>query len=529
MKKRFFSAVLAALLLLWLFVPSALAIDDDQTIQADQPEAAFSAAIARAGVPDIQLEATAAILLDMGSGQVLYEQDADAQRYPASITKIMTALLTLEAIGREELSMDTVVTVPVEALMGLPKDSSTAGLRSGEEITVQDLLYCLLLPSANEAANILAITVAGDIPSFVERMNARAQELGMTGTHFCNANGLHDPDHYTTARDISIMAREAMDHAPFREIVSTGRYTVPATNLSEERKILNTNGLLAPYKFYGYTYSGTIGIKTGSSGEAGYCLASAVQRKGTTLLAVVLGCENPEKGSKVERKQFTESRRLYDWAFENFSRQTLLDGETYLTEVPVKNSFEGTRVVLRPTQSVEALVPGEWSEDKLELKLELTHETPSAPISAGDVLGQVHVWYDGMEYGSVDMAAVSGLSYSPFAAFVAGVNGFFGNRFVQIALIAAAVLIVVGLVRRATAAARAAKKERRRTRLEEKRRRAAARAARQDRAREQRERHGRPPQQRRPTGQQHRRTARDERRGTGPKRPPQQRRPRGRR
>ena len=149
MKKRFFSVVLAALLLLGALVPSALAVDDDQTTQADQTESAFSEAIARAGVPEIQLEATAAILLDLESGQVLYEQDADAQRYPASITKIMTALLTLEAIGREELSMDTVVTVSAEALLGLPKDSSTAGLKSGEEVTVQDLLYCLLLPSAN--------------------------------------------------------------------------------------------------------------------------------------------------------------------------------------------------------------------------------------------------------------------------------------------------------------------------------------------------------------------------------------------
>ena len=130
------------------------------------------------------------------------------------------------------------------ALADLTPDSSTAGLQAGEEITVRNLLYCLLLASANEAANALAIAVAGDIPTFVEQMNQRAQELGMSGTHFVNPHGLHSDDHYTTARDIFKMAKQAMTHATFREIVSTGTYTVPATNLSGERTLYNTNALL---------------------------------------------------------------------------------------------------------------------------------------------------------------------------------------------------------------------------------------------------------------------------------------------
>ena len=264
-----------------------------------------AAAIEYPGVPEITIEAKSALLVDLDTDQVLYEQEANETRYPASITKIMTCLLTLEAVGRGDLSMDTMVTVPAEALEGLPEDSSTANLKAGEEMTLNDLLYCLMLNSANEAATTLAITVGGDIPTFVEMMNQRAQELGMTGTHFANPHGLHNDDHYTTAWDIYRMAKEAMTHAPFRQIVSTGRYDTAATNMSDPRQLANTNGLLARYKYPGHLYAGTIGIKTGSTNQAGYCLCAAAKKKGHTLVSVVLGADNPEdKWGNPVRKQF---------------------------------------------------------------------------------------------------------------------------------------------------------------------------------------------------------------------------------
>ena len=194
----------------------------------------FASAIEYEGVESMTVDATAALLIDLDTDQVLYEQAADEQRYPASITKIMTALLTLEAIGRGELDLNTEITVDAAALADITEDSSTANLQAGEKITVKNLLYCLLLASANEAANVLAMAVSGDIPTFVELMNQRAQELGMAGTHFVNPHGLHNADHYSTARDIYRMSKQAMTHATFREIVSTGRYTVPATNLSTQ-------------------------------------------------------------------------------------------------------------------------------------------------------------------------------------------------------------------------------------------------------------------------------------------------------
>ncbi|MDO4516744.1 MAG: serine hydrolase [Bacillota bacterium] len=443
----------------------------------------FASALEYEGVPPISIESTASLLVDMDTDQILHEENADEIRYPASITKVMTALLTLEAVGRGELTMDTMVTVPAEALKDITDDSSTANIVAGEQISVHDLLYCLLVVSANEAANILAITVSGDIPTFVDLMNQRAQELGMENTHFVNPHGLHHADHYTTARDIYTMAKEAMTHAPFREIVSTGQYTTAATNKSEPRTLYNTNGLLARFKYAGYVYSGTIGIKTGSTPEAGYCLVAAAKKKGVTLISVVLGCENIELGNnKVERKQFSESSRLLDWGFTNFSSATLLNAETYLEEVPVRNSFQSAHVVIQPEETVKSLIPGQYDPEKLDLRLTLNSDTAYAPISKGDALGKVAVIYDGEQYAEVDMVAVSDVSFSPFSAFISSVDAVLGNLFVRILLALALLFFLVGVVRRFQAQKREELKEKRLHRKEEKRQAAEARHLREEAA-----------------------------------------------
>lgn len=429
----------------------------------------LAGAIDYEGVPSITVDAKSALLIDLDSDQVLYDQDADQQRYPASITKVMTALLTLETVGRGELDLSTEVTVDAAALSDITEDSSTANLKAGEVISVKDLLYCLLVSSANEAANILAMAVCGDIPTFVERMNQRAQELGMTGTHFANPHGLHNPDHYSTAWDIYKMTKQAMTHAAFREIVSTSYYTVPATNLSAERSLINTNALLTSGKYPGYTFSGTIGVKTGSTGQAGFCLVAAAQKRGHTLVSVVLGAENPtDSKGNVQRKQFSESKKLLDWGFTNFTSATLLDQDSYLQEVPVRFSSDTTHVVLRPTQEVTALVPGTYDKERLELRLHLDADVASAPIQAGDVLGTVTVIYAGEEYAVVDMAAVTDVSFSPFVAFVSSVNTVLGNIYVRLMLLIALVFVIIGFVRRFQEYTKEERRAKRQQRLDEK-------------------------------------------------------------
>lgn len=271
----------------------------------------------------------------------------------------------------------------------------------------------------------------------------------MTGTHFMNPHGLHNSEHYSTAWDIYRMAKEAMTHAAFREIVSTARYVVPATNMSGERVLLNTNALLTSAKFPGYTFSGTIGIKTGSTGEAGYCLVAAAKKKGHTLVSVVLGADNPTGANgKVQRKQFAESKRLMTWGFESFSPATLLDAESYLKEIPVRFSTESTHVLVQPTQSVTAMVPGEYDASRLELRVKLKEDTATAPIEEGDVLGTITVIYGGEDYGTVDLAAVNSVSFSPFLAFVSSVNTVLKNIYVRLFILIALVMVAIGFVRR---------------------------------------------------------------------------------
>ena len=231
MKKYHFFRFMAAFLLLSLLLPgAALAVEDPAP------------------------QATAALVVDATYGEVLYEMNIHEKRYPASITKIMTALLTLEAVDRGELSLDDIITAPPGIHNGLTANSTTQNIRNGEQMTLEDLLYCTLVASANEACNVLAHAVAGGIDPFVERMNLRAAELNMTGTHFTTTHGLHHDNHYTTAWDIWLVSNEAMKNQTFREMVATKSYTVPATNVSKERTFYNTNGLLTAWKYSGYVY-----------------------------------------------------------------------------------------------------------------------------------------------------------------------------------------------------------------------------------------------------------------------------------
>ena len=355
---------------------------------------------------DPQPHAGAAIVVDGDHDEVLYDFNAHQKMYPASVTKIMTSLVVLDAVARGELSLDTPITASAQAVR-LPEGSSTAGIKAGEILTVEQLLYCDLIPSANEACNILAEAVGGSTEAFVERMNARAAQLGMTGTHFTNPHGLHDDDHYSTAYDIYLMAKAAMEYDTFRTIVSTPMYVLPATNLSGERTMYNTNSLLSNWYAIGYTYSKAIGIKTGYTEEAGRCLASAaVDEQGRTFYCVVLGSEYAyNEAGEFIRYSFSESKRLLEWAFSNFRRTTLLDENTanIIREVPVTLS-ETDYVLALPVGDIEATMPIDYDPDDAQFIIDLP-DSVEAPVSAGEQLGTVSMIYDGVNYGTLNMVA----------------------------------------------------------------------------------------------------------------------------
>ena len=214
---------------------------------------------------DWEVAAKAALLIDPDTEEILYARNIHERLYPASLTKIMTCLLVLEAIDDGTISKEDVLTASELAVTSIPPDGSTAGIKVGEELTVESLLYCIMLSSANEGCNILAEAVAGSIDAFVEKMNSKAKALGCEDTHFANTNGLPDTDHYTTAWDLYLITREARTHQDFMPLVGTVYYEVPATNLSGVRKLRTTNNLITNWYTTGYLYKGAEGIKTGST------------------------------------------------------------------------------------------------------------------------------------------------------------------------------------------------------------------------------------------------------------------------
>lgn len=419
-KYRFFALLLAAILALAL-MPPAFALDDPQP---------------RCG---------AAIVVDGDHGDILYDYNAHQKMYPASITKIMTSLVVLEAVDRGQLALDTPITASAQAVR-LPAGSSTAGIKAGEILTVEQLLYCDLVPSANEACNILAEAVAGSNEAFVELMNAKAKQLDMTGTHFTNPHGIHDDDHYTTAYDIYLMSAAAMEYDIFRTIVSTAVYTLPATNLSAERLFYNTNGLLSNWYVMGYIYADAIGIKTGYTEEAGRCIATAAtDDQGRTFYCVILGAENTydENGNFV-RYSYAESKRMLQWAFRNFRRITLLDADTphVIREVPVTMSDEADYVLAQPVGSIVATMPTDYNPDLAELIVDLP-KSVEAPIAAGDKLGTITIVYRGVEYGTLDMVATDPVTRSQFLHNVQILQTYWAKWWVKALLALVVVLILV--------------------------------------------------------------------------------------
>ena len=285
--RRFLSLFFLVLLLLTSTLsPAALAAEGDADAEPDS-------------IPEITVDAKAALLIDPTTDEILYELNIHEELYPASLTKIMTALLTLEAIERGDLALDQVLTASAAAV-DLPYDASSANLVEGEQLTVEQLLYCILVVSAADACNVLAEAVSGSIDAFVELMNQRAAQLGCEDTHFVNAHGYHDDRHYSTAWDLYLITRAAREYETFNTIVATGRFEVPATNLSDRRVYYTTNYLLNGYRNADYVYSAANGIKTGNHSNAGYCLIASAAKNGRSLLSPVWTtspCSRPTRWS----------------------------------------------------------------------------------------------------------------------------------------------------------------------------------------------------------------------------------------
>jgi D-alanyl-D-alanine carboxypeptidase len=374
-------------LILSLFIPvTALAAPPatprDWTVKAPEGELLPSA-----------VSAKAAILIDAHTGEVLFEKNADEQRAPASLTKNMTCLLALERCDLTEQ-------VTVCDLSDLPSDLSKVGLKKGEVLTMEDLLYALMLRSGGDAAMAIAVYIAGSADAFTDMMNERAKELGMDNTHFANPHGLTEGSHYSTARDMATLAMACMKYPKFRKIVSTYQYTCYPTNMTAESRIWkNTNKLINPSDSETYAYEYAIGVKTGYTAAAGYCLASAASRGNVELIGVVLGGD--------DLKRFVDSITMFEYGFDFYDT---LDVESLLADqtivIPIANAAEEDagkgelELLMVPegpsyiTDKKNAITELREHPDRFVKSVEFVPNL-AAPIKEGDEVGTVTFTLDG--------------------------------------------------------------------------------------------------------------------------------------
>ena len=339
---------------------------------------------------DYKGKVKAALVYDLGSDTLVFGQNIDDRLYPASLTKIMTCLMTIEM----QDDLDVMVTVTREGLKGQEPGGSTVYLQVGEEMSVRDLLYCLMVKSGNDAASVLAVQNSGSIEAFVEAMNRRAQELGCTGTQFMNPHGLHNDEHYTTARDMARITAEAMKYPIFEEIFTTTEYTVPATNLSEARELATTNYLLRSNGYPIVVDSRVIGGKTGNTNKAGRCLVTLAEKDGMKVITVVLGAEavyGANRYTFVRYGNFEETSDLLTFAYQNFTSMQVLNPTQVGYQYPVSGGKNHAFGVL--TEGMSSAVPLGSSYEALRYEYSLKNGPLSAPVAKDEPIGVVRVWY----------------------------------------------------------------------------------------------------------------------------------------
>ena len=349
-----------------------------------------------------EISADAAILIDSSSEKVLYSKNENQKMYPASTTKILTAILTIE-----NCKLNDVVTVPYEAISSITSGYSVAALQAGEQLTVEQLLQVMLVYSANDAANVLAFHVSGSIENFAELMNNKVSELGLTNTHFTNPSGMHDENHYTTAYDLAIIMKYCMKNDTFRSLSSLKYCTIPATNKYDVRVFNTTNELLiydnrdvSSNYYYKYAIAG----KTGYTTQAKNCLVSVAKKENLELICVVLSAGIYPNNVSAK---FVDTKSIFDYGYNNYTIKKLREKDAIATQIEIGNGTKETRNLdLLISDDLSALVTQDEFDTEFEPQIEL-QDNLFAPIAQGQVVGKITYTIDGIQYSSNLLASHS--------------------------------------------------------------------------------------------------------------------------
>ena len=346
-----------------------------------------------AATPNFDVYCNSAILIDARTGNVLYEKNSNQKAYPASTTKILTAYIALTQIG----DTNTEIIPSRNAIMSVPVGSSLAYFSENEKLTLEQVLFGLLLPSGNDAANIIAETVSGSSSNFAELMNVTAEKLGATNSHFVNPSGWHDNEHYTTAADLAKIAYNAMKIPKFKEVVSQTRYVMPETNVSKvKRTFINTNKLLSSGEYY---YEAATGIKTGYTSQAGNCLVASASKDGVELISVAMGGNTVPVGKSAV---YLDTINLLNFGFENYHNNQLVTQSNLITTITPKKAGKKTLDIITDS-SINVLV--ENGDTPVFDRIISLNDKIVAPIKKGDVLGTLTYTQNNEVVGIVNLVA----------------------------------------------------------------------------------------------------------------------------
>ena len=430
MKKfRFISIILLVCIFFTFGAPSAFAVEDPYLKSTDE-----------------------CLLIDIATGKPLYSITPEQNHSIASLTKIMTVLLAVEAVERGDVSLSEEVTASENVRYGLDVSSSNADIQAGEIMSFENLMYCALVHSANDACNVIAERVGGSILQFVTLMNNRAKELGCVNTQFNDTCGMlnRSDGHYSCANDLYLITMEALSHPLFYTICNTVDYTVPATNVHAERELHNSNALISNNGLYGsgYIYDGTVGVKTGFTKPAGYCLVSTCEKNGLHLMCIVLGCNGPLTYTSVpgEYQNFIDSATLYDWGFNNFAYKTIFLAGERLKRFSVENAKDDETVAVAPDQNLELLLAKDISDNQIHVDVSVDDSKLVAPIAEGDILGSINVYVSDELYATCNAVAATSVDLERRAAFNQSVGNFFSSKGFKIFVGVAIGLIVIFVV-----------------------------------------------------------------------------------
>lgn len=358
----------------------------------------------------LELTSESAFLMERSTGNVLYEKNAEKKMYPASTTKILTAIIAIENCDLNEIA-----TVSQNAISLVPKGYSNAGLVAKENLTIEDLLYALMLNSANESANVLAEHISGSISEFSKLMNEKAKEIGCINSNFVNANGMHDENHYTTAADLALIANYCMNNETFRKIVSTTTYELPNTNIIKAQRIMkNTNMLIFENSKYYYEYA--IGVKTGFTSQAGNCLVTCSSKDGIELIGVTLKAGTTSSDSSI---RFTDGKALLEYGYENYVLAQIIQKDTLIDNIEIKKATKETKnlsIVVENDITDFVKKDLEIKQTKVEINSEL-----EAPISKGTVVGKITYTVGEKEYSTNLIAKTDVIYRTPYELIILGI------------------------------------------------------------------------------------------------------------